>query len=124
MDENKPCQLLGRALFARLEPGHADAELRRELAKRLHRGRACPGFDPADIGVGDARLGEVSLRETEALSSLPQSSSDCSRRAIGRSCHSAGSLASTSRDQRDLACASSATMRGVPGLPYFLRVLY
>src|SRR6266516_7999196 len=96
MDENKPCQLLGRALFARLEPGHADAELRRELAQRLHRGRARPGLDPADVGVGDAWLGEVSLRETEALSSLPQSSSDCSRRAIGRSCHSAGSLASTS----------------------------
>jgi hypothetical protein len=40
--ENKPGQLLGRALLARLEPGDADTELRRELAQRLTEGVRAP----------------------------------------------------------------------------------
>jgi hypothetical protein len=92
MVEDEPGKLLGRALRARLEPLRANAELGSELSKRLDRGRARSGFDPADVGVGDAGLREVSLRETKALSPLPQSCSDCGRCAIGRSCHRAGEL--------------------------------
>jgi hypothetical protein len=51
-------------LLARLEVLDRDAELLRELAKRLDRGRARAGLDARDIGVGDAGGREVALRET------------------------------------------------------------
>ncbi len=46
--EHEASQLLGGTLLARLEPLDAHPELGRKLAQRFHRGRARPGFDPAD----------------------------------------------------------------------------
>jgi hypothetical protein len=59
--EQEASQLLGGTLLDRLEPLDAHPELGRKLAQRFHRGRARPRFDPADVGVGDAGLGKVSL---------------------------------------------------------------
>ena len=88
--EPQPELLLGEAQLAQVRPAElrarlevlgCDAQLLREHPERLDRRRARAGLDPRDVGVGDARGGEVPLGQAPLA---PETAEPRSDRLVGR----------------------------------------
>jgi hypothetical protein len=65
-----------RVVPADLEVQGRDAELRRELPQHLLRWDTLPDLEAAEVGIRDAGLGQVALREAALLAQAPYADAD------------------------------------------------
>lgn len=71
-----PAVRAGRVVRAELKVQRRDAEPRRELPQRLLRWDTLPGLEAAEVGVGEAGLGQLALREAALLAQAPDADAD------------------------------------------------
>ena len=113
-----PAVRAGGIVIAYLQVEGRDLELRREFPQRLLGWDTLPGLEAAEVGIGDARRGELTLREAALLAQPPDARADrlgsFPRHASQRRCGAASRRARRTRARRcrrnssliRLACSS------------------
>jgi len=91
----------GGIVIAYLQIEGRDLELRREFPQRLLGWDTLPGLEAAEVGIGDAGRGELTLREAALLAQPPDARTDrlgsFPRHASQRRCGAVGGRGRTGR---------------------------